>query len=199
MTKGGTVLMRVVLIVAVVAFNDLALSSPAHTQTRGTAHGQGTVDVGTWAAVARSVNSSTTSGATPITFTWTGSTRGTTLYRYIELANVGTFSLSGTSVSVPIGTWAGSTGQTIGTVTFKTCSGTWNTATNGCSGTTTVIATITNPLTTAGNFSTSSTLVSGTPLPIQVSVVANKSGTYTITPRVSITRSRVRAGQTHSS
>lgn len=199
MMQSRAVYMRVALIVAVVALNCVAFSMPAHTETRGTAHGQGTVDVGRWAAVARVLNSSTTAGGTPINFTWTGSTRGRTLYRYFELANVGTFSLSGTTVTVPIGTWAGGTGATVDTVTFKICAGTWNTSSNACSGTASVIATITNPLATVGTMSTATVLNPGSPLPIQVSTLANKSGTYTITPSVSITRSRVRAGQTHSS
>ena len=190
--------LRFRLVAALVALELLGLVNPAYSVNRSTATATGSVSAGRWAAVTRSVGSSTTAGSTPFPIVW--ATTGVTKYLVFELANTGSFPLSGASIVVPIGAWTGATTATIG-VTFSACIGAnWSAAaTPTCAGTTQTLATITNGRTTGATLTVTSTLTSGSPLSIRIAATSNRTGTYTITPSVSIVRTRVRLGQTLSS
>ena len=125
-------------------------------------------------------------------YTWALSTG--TQYTYADLINVGGLSTSGNIISVTTQDDTSSR-QDAPAQTFSICTnGTWNQTNDTCSGTMTVLGTVTN-----GTLTTTLALAAAQRLTVQIKAMKTKKSLWTSTFSIGVSRSQVRVGKTTNS
>ena len=140
-----------------------------------------------WSVVARPVGATTTSGALAIDW----SVNKGTPYAFVELVNVGTVDLVGQSFTVT--TIASTSGSTkLPSLTFEACvNGSWNTAASTCSGTITVMGSV-----STGTFASPVGLSTGRFLGIRIVSSGNPGSNFRSTISATVSRAQIRPGST---
>lgn len=145
---------------------------------------------GSWAVVATGQGQPTTNA--PYTLSWSVTTG--VAYNFFVFRNSGTLTIASFAADVTQVQFGGS-GRPNDTV-FELCSGgTWNQASNTCSGTTTLIGHASNLALYFNNIN----LAPGSELSMRASTATNVKNSYTTTLSVAISRSQVRLGQIFNS
>lgn len=145
---------------------------------------------GSWAVVATGQGQPTTN--TPYTLSWLVSTG--VAYNFFVFRNSGSLTIASFNADITQVQFGGS-GRPNDTV-FELCSGgTWNSTTNSCSGTTTLIGRASNLALHFNNVN----LSPGAELSMRASTATNVKNRYTTTLSVAISRNQVRLGQVFNS
>ena len=159
--------------------------TPTFAQVLSPASGTNLIASGSWGVQAFALNQAPTNS--PYTITW-GVSQGTA-YSYFSIRNTGTFTVSGFNVSVTQ-VQIGGSGKPNDTTFYLCSNGTWNTSTNTCSGTSTLIGSSLDLVLAFSNL----TFTAGSDLSVQATTKPNLKNAFTTTLSVSIDRTQIRGG-----
>ena len=185
--------MRVNLLVLVGSFVlSAALASDGYVHAQASARLQKSVtaSVSAWGAVIAVPSATPTSS--PFVIAW-APTQGLQIV-YVDVVNTGFVSLTGQDYVIDTKD-PNSARNNVPQITFTACSaGSWNTATDVCSGTSSVIGTQSN-----GTLSSNFSLASAARLSLRLSVTKVNKVAWTTTLNMNINRSQIRTATTTNS
>lgn len=190
MTRVGMRLNLLVLVGSFVLSAALVSDSFVHAQVKANLHKSVTASASKWGAVIASPSGTPTSA--PFVIAW-APIQGLQIV-YLDVVNTGLVSLTGQNYVIDTQD-PNSARNNVPQITFTACSsGSWNTATDVCSGTSSVLGTQSN-----GTLSSSFALASSARLSLRLSVTKVNKVAWTTTLNVNITRAQIRTATTTNS